>query len=165
MLSLLLVHEVSFQQVAETAEPQVSRSGRLIKPKKFLDEGEEASRPLSAAATPTSTPVGTPTGMPATRATTLAPTPATTPVSTHTSAHESDSASVLSPAPNAATAATPSSAVAPAAADEDTPTPADTPVSKAPTEASLPGGSGVIYVLDKAYSFIIEVFKRCRIKN
>ncbi|KAK4301045.1 hypothetical protein Pmani_026781 [Petrolisthes manimaculis] len=41
------------QQAVDT-EPQVSRSGRLIKPKKFLDEGDEASRPPSATA------VGTP---------------------------------------------------------------------------------------------------------
>ncbi|XP_063871360.1 lens epithelium-derived growth factor-like isoform X3 [Scylla paramamosain] len=133
-------------QATETAEPQVSRSGRLIKPKKFLDEGEEASRPPSAAATPTSAPVGTPlgapgtpaSGTPATRAT-LAPTPATTPVSTHTSVPESDASSVSSSAPNSAAAAAPSSGVAPSAAGEDTPTPADTPVSKAPAEASLPG--------------------------
>nr|XP_053626604.1 hepatoma-derived growth factor-related protein 2-like isoform X2 [Cherax quadricarinatus] len=31
-------------------EPQISRSGRLIKPKKFIDEGQDASRPPSAAA-------------------------------------------------------------------------------------------------------------------
>lgn len=37
-------------QSADTTEVQVSRSGRLIKPKKFLDEGEDASRPPSAAA-------------------------------------------------------------------------------------------------------------------
>ncbi|XP_045611083.2 LOW QUALITY PROTEIN: PC4 and SFRS1-interacting protein [Procambarus clarkii] len=38
------------KQSADTTEVQVSRSGRLIKPKKFLDEGEDASRPPSAAA-------------------------------------------------------------------------------------------------------------------
>lgn len=128
--------------VTETAEPQVSRSGRLIKPKKFLDEGEESSRPPSSAATPTSAPVGTPagtpvgpgSGTPATRAT-LVSTPATTPVSAPL---ESDTTSASSPAPNPATATAPTSATAPAGASEDTPTPADTPVSKAPTEASLP---------------------------
>lgn len=45
------------QQSGESLEPQVSRSGRLIKPKKFLDEGEDASRPPSAAAGTPSTPV------------------------------------------------------------------------------------------------------------
>lgn len=38
------------KQAVDSSEPQVSRSGRLIKPKKFLDEGEDASRPPSAAA-------------------------------------------------------------------------------------------------------------------
>ncbi|XP_064091672.1 hepatoma-derived growth factor-related protein 2-like [Macrobrachium nipponense] len=43
------------KQVIE--EPQISRSGRLIKPKKFLDEGEEGSRPPSANASAPGTPV------------------------------------------------------------------------------------------------------------
>ncbi|KAG7160197.1 PC4 and SFRS1-interacting protein-like, partial [Homarus americanus] len=42
--------ETPKQQAGDTTEPQVSRSGRLIKPKKFLDEGGDASRPPSAAA-------------------------------------------------------------------------------------------------------------------
>ncbi|XP_047482374.1 hepatoma-derived growth factor-related protein 2-like [Penaeus chinensis] len=49
--------ETPKQQSGESLEPQVSRSGRLIKPKKFLDEGEDASRPPSAAAGTPSTPV------------------------------------------------------------------------------------------------------------
>ncbi|XP_050693605.1 hepatoma-derived growth factor-related protein 2-like isoform X2 [Eriocheir sinensis] len=120
-------------QATETAEPQVSRSGRLIKPKKFLDEGEDVSRPPSAPATPTSAPGAPLSGTPAAPGTpaTLALTPAPVP--------DTDTPAAATPASDPATAAAPSPAPATAAAaGANVPTPADTPVTKAPTEASLP---------------------------
>ncbi|XP_068223817.1 hepatoma-derived growth factor-related protein 2-like isoform X2 [Palaemon carinicauda] len=60
------------KQVIE--EPQISRSGRLIKPKKFLDEGEEGSRPPSANASAPNTPI------PEIASTATTTTPTTTPL-------------------------------------------------------------------------------------